>query len=107
MPYFELFNRRYNTLRLLVYDYNSTWQLCAISLVTDLRRPVFADVNMAKTILNCLLNNQTLQDLRPRVYSYARSSSFACRGSEHRKQTTQPDRVLQKLHDPTVLETQS
>jgi len=69
MPYFELFNRRYNTLRLPGYDYNSTWQLCAISLVTDLRRPVFADVNMAKTILNCLLNNQTLQDLRLRAFT--------------------------------------
>ena len=52
MPQFP-FPRRYNTLRLLGYDYNSTWQLCAISLVTELRRPLFADVNMAKSVLKC------------------------------------------------------
>jgi hypothetical protein len=50
MPQFDFpAPRRYNTLRLLGYDYNSTCELCAISLVTDLRRPLFADVNMAKS----------------------------------------------------------
>lgn len=60
---------RYNSLRLLGYDYNSTWQLCAISLVTDLRRPLFADVNMAKSVLQCLLSNQTLEHMRLRAFT--------------------------------------
>jgi REP element-mobilizing transposase RayT len=63
------FPRRYNTLRLHGYDYNSNWQLCAISLVTDLRRPLFADVNMAKSVLKCLLSNETLEHLRLRAFT--------------------------------------
>ena len=70
MPQFDFpFPRRYNTLRLLGYDYNSTWRLCAISLVTDLRRPLFADVNMAKSVLNCLLSNETLEHMRLRAFT--------------------------------------
>jgi REP element-mobilizing transposase RayT len=64
MPQFNFFNRRHNTLRLLGYDYNSISQLCAVTLVTDLRRPLFADVLLAKNILNCLINDQTLDCLR-------------------------------------------
>ena len=65
MPQFNFpIARRYNTVRLLGYDYNSTWQLCAISLVTDLRRPLFADVNLAKSILRALLSDQTLEYMR-------------------------------------------
>ena len=49
MPQFDFpFPRRYNTLRLLGYDYNSTWQLCAISLVADSRLPLFADVKICE-----------------------------------------------------------
>jgi REP element-mobilizing transposase RayT len=70
MPQFDFpFPKRYNTLRLLGYDYNSTWQLCAISLVTDLRRPLFADVNLAKAVLTCLLSEQTLQRMRVRAFT--------------------------------------
>ena len=70
MPRFDFHApRRYNTLRLLGYDYNSTWQLCAISLVTDLRRPLFADVNMAKSVLTCLLSDQTLKYMRLRGFT--------------------------------------
>jgi REP element-mobilizing transposase RayT len=70
MPQFDFpFPRRYNTLRLLGYDYNSTWRLCAISLVTDLRRPLFADVNMAKSVLKCLLSNETLEHMRLRAFT--------------------------------------
>ena len=69
MPQFDFLPRRYNTLRLLGYDYNSTWQLCAISLVTDLRRPLFADVNMAKSVLKCLLSDQTLEHMRVRAFT--------------------------------------
>jgi REP element-mobilizing transposase RayT len=70
MPQFDFpYHRRYNTLRLLGYGYNSVWQLCAISLVTDLRRPLFADINLAKSVLNCLLSEQTLQYLRLRAFT--------------------------------------
>jgi REP element-mobilizing transposase RayT len=70
MPQFDfLFPRRYNTLRLLGYEYNSIWQLCAISLVTDLRHPLFADVNMAKSVLKCLLSDETLEYMRIRAFT--------------------------------------
>ena len=70
MPRFDFpYPRRYNTLRLLGYDYNSSWQLCAITLVTDLRRPLFADVSLAKTILSCLLSDQTLEKMRVRAFT--------------------------------------
>lgn len=64
MPQFDLLSRRYNTLRLLGYDYDSNSELCAVTLVTDLRRPLFADVGLAKTVLRCLLSDQTLEYLR-------------------------------------------
>jgi REP element-mobilizing transposase RayT len=69
MPPFEGCSRRYNTLRLFGYDYNSTSKLCAISLVTDLRRPLFADVKMAKSVLECLLSDRTLNYLRLRAFT--------------------------------------
>jgi REP element-mobilizing transposase RayT len=69
MPQFDFLPRRYNTLRLLGYDYNSTWQLCAISLITDLRRPLFADIDMAKNVLKCLLSDQTLEHMRVRAFT--------------------------------------
>jgi len=53
MPPFEGFPypRRYNTLRLLGYDYNSIYDLCAITIVVSPRRPVFADMKLAKAVL--------------------------------------------------------
>jgi len=70
MPQFDFpFPRRYNSLRLLGYGYNSSWQLCAISLVTELRRPLFADINMAKSVLRCLLSSQTLEHMRLRAFT--------------------------------------
>ena len=70
MPKFtSVIPRRYNTLRLLGYEYNSSWQLCAISLVTDLRRPLFADVKLAKGILNSLLSGPTLERMRVRAFT--------------------------------------
>jgi REP element-mobilizing transposase RayT len=69
MPQFGYLDRRHNTLRLLGYDYNSTWQLYAVTLVTDLRRPLFADVHLAKSILKCLLSDQTLEYLRLRAFT--------------------------------------
>ena len=70
MPRFDFpVPSRYNTLRLLGYDYNSTWQLCAVSLVTDLRRPLFADVKLAKSTLKILLSDQTLEQMRLRAFT--------------------------------------
>jgi len=62
MPYFEDLPqaRRYNTLRLLGHNYGSTTSLYAISLATDQRRPVFADIKLAKATLKSLLSDQTL-----------------------------------------------
>lgn len=61
--------RRYNTLRLLGYDYNSIFQLCAITLVTHLRRPLFADVNLARSVLSSMLSDQTLNYMRVRAFT--------------------------------------
>ena len=70
MPQFDFcYPRRYNTLRLPGYDYDSTWRLCAISLVADLRRPVFADIKLAKSVLTILLNDRTLKYLRVRAFT--------------------------------------
>ena len=70
MPRFDFpVPSRYNTLRLLGYDYNSTWQLCAVSLVTDLRRPLFADVKLAKSTLKILLSDQTMEQMRLRAFT--------------------------------------
>src|SRR5262245_48446947 len=71
MPQFEHFPYpcRFNTLRLLGYDYNSTDQLCAMTLVTDLRRAVFADVSLAKSVLASLLSDETLADLYVRAFT--------------------------------------
>ena len=71
MPHLEQlpFPRRYNTLRLLGYDYSSIDRLCAITLVTDLRRPIFADVSIAKSVLASLLSNETLADLRVKAFT--------------------------------------
>jgi REP element-mobilizing transposase RayT len=70
MPQFDFpFPRRYNTLRLLGYDYNSMWQLCAISLITDLRRPLFADMKLSKSVLASLLSAETLKQMRLRAFT--------------------------------------
>ena len=71
MPQFEdsPYPRRYNTLRLLSYDYNSIYQLCAVTMVVNARRPVFADVQLAKAILTCLLSDKTLAKMRLRAFT--------------------------------------
>lgn len=63
------FPRRYNSLRLLGYDYRSVYKLCAITLVTDLRRPFFADMILAKNVLGSLLSDETLDCLRLRAFT--------------------------------------
>jgi len=71
MPLFSGFSypRRYNTLRLLGYGYNSVFKLCVITMVTDLRRPLFADMELAKSVLASLLSDQTLALMRVRAFS--------------------------------------
>ena len=71
MPYFDDFPYpcRYNTLRLLGYDYASTIGLCAVTLVTDCRRCVFADVQLAKAVLACLISDETLTHMRLRAFT--------------------------------------
>jgi len=71
MPYFEQlpYPRRYNSLRLLGYDYASTKKLCAITLVSDMRRPIFADMPLAKAILKSLLSAETLARMHLRAFT--------------------------------------
>jgi len=71
MPNFEHFPYpcRYNTLRLLGYDYNSIVRLCAVTLVTESRYPVFADTKLAKSILGCLISEETLAHLHLRAFT--------------------------------------
>lgn len=71
MPHFEYFPfpRRYNSLRLLGYDYHSVYQLCAVTLVTELRTPFFGDMILAKTVLGSLLSDETLDCMRLRAFT--------------------------------------
>lgn len=69
MPLFIPYDRRYNTLRLLGFDYNSTNRLCVITLVTDQRRPLFSEVKLAKMVLSCLLGDEILRYLRLRAFT--------------------------------------
>ena len=71
MPHFDRvpYPSRYNSLRLLGYDYTSTRKLCAITLVADERRPFFADMLLAKSILTTLLSPQTLAKLQLRAFT--------------------------------------
>jgi REP element-mobilizing transposase RayT len=71
MPQFDhiAYPSRYNSLRLLGYDYTSTKKLCAITLVADLRRPVFADMLLAKAVLTTLLSPATLEKMQLRAFT--------------------------------------
>ncbi len=61
--------RRHNSLRLLGYDYNSVHQLCAITLVTEFRRPLFADLVLSKAVLTSLLSDENLDCMRVRAFT--------------------------------------
>ena len=71
MPQFDqvAYPSRYNSLRLLGYDYTSTRKLCAITLVSDRRKPVFADMLLAKAILTTLLSPVTLEKIHLRAFT--------------------------------------
>jgi REP element-mobilizing transposase RayT len=61
--------RRYNSLRMLGFDYSSTSALYSITLKTDSSRPVFGDIKLAKTILAVLLDSRTLARIRVCAYT--------------------------------------
>jgi REP-associated tyrosine transposase len=71
MPHFPGFRfpRRHNSLRLLGYDYHSVYRLCAITLVTELRTPFFADMILAKAVLASFLSDETLDRMRARAFT--------------------------------------
>ena len=71
MPEFEHlpYPSRYNSLRLLNYNYASSRKLCAITLVADSRRPVFADMPLAKAILASLLSPETLAHMHLQAFT--------------------------------------
>jgi REP element-mobilizing transposase RayT len=60
--------RRYNSLRLLGFDYSST-SLYFITMNTHLNRPVFGDLNLAKTVLGDLLGPQVTNHLRVQAFT--------------------------------------
>lgn len=53
--------RRYNSLRLLGFDYSSPTASYFTTLSTDSSRPVFGDINLAKSVLAALLNQNHLR----------------------------------------------
>lgn len=71
MPHFDQlpYPSRYNSLRLLGYDYTSPRKLCGITLVSGDRRPLFADMLLAKAILASLLSPETLVNLHVRAFT--------------------------------------
>ena len=71
MPEFEHlpYPTRYNSLRLLNYNYTSSRKLCAITLVADSRRPVFADMLLAKATLASLLSPETLAHMHLQAFT--------------------------------------
>ena len=71
MPHYDSlpYPSRYNSLRLLGYDYSSTRKLCAITLVTHERTPLFADMLLAKAILVSLLSPETLANLHAPAFT--------------------------------------
>jgi len=71
MPHFDElpYPSRYNSLRLLGYDYTSIRKLCAITLVANERRPLFSDMLLAKSILASLINPETLTNLHVQAFT--------------------------------------
>ena len=86
MPNFEHFPFpcRYNSLRLLGYNYDSIFRLCAITLVTELRRPVFADMELAKRVLASLLSDETLSQMHLRAFTLMPDHLHLLAGVRHR-----------------------
>ena len=56
--------RRYNSLRLLGFDYGCTSSLYFVTIDTDGSRPVFGDIKLAKAIVAVLLDARTQARIR-------------------------------------------
>src|SRR5262245_30642028 len=61
--------RRYNSLRLLGFDYSSERAAYLITMNADDRRPVFGDIKLAKKIIETLLDDTTSRRLRTLAYT--------------------------------------
>ena len=61
--------RRYNSLRLLGFDYANVDSLYFVTVDTDSSRPVFGDVTLAKAILTSLLSDQTQTNIRVQAFT--------------------------------------
>jgi len=61
--------RRYNSLRLLGFDYGSTSALYFVTIDTESSRPIFGDIKLAKAILAALLHGQTEARIRAQAYT--------------------------------------
>jgi len=87
MPHFDQlpYPSRYNSLRLLGYDYTSTRKLCAITLVADERRSLFSDMLLAKSVLVSLLSPETLASLHVRAFTLMPDHLHLIAGARHSK----------------------
>jgi REP element-mobilizing transposase RayT len=61
--------RRYNSLRLLGFDYGNIDSLYLLTLDTDSSRPIFGDIMLAKAVLTSLLSNQTQANIRVQAFT--------------------------------------
>jgi REP element-mobilizing transposase RayT len=61
--------RRYNSLRLLGFDYANTTALFFITMLAENGRPIFADFTLAKSILATLLDPRTTARIRIHAYT--------------------------------------
>jgi REP element-mobilizing transposase RayT len=87
MPHFDElpYPSRYNSLRLLGYDYTSIRKLCAITVVADERRPLFSDMLLAKSILASLLSPETLAGLHLQAFTLMPDHIHLIGGARHSK----------------------
>jgi REP element-mobilizing transposase RayT len=61
--------RRYNSLRLLGFDYADASALFFVTVDTDLLRPAFGDITLVKSVLAALLHSQTEARIRIQAYT--------------------------------------
>ena len=61
--------RRYNSLRLLGFDYRSTTDLYFVTVDADSLRPLFGDIQLAKSVLSALLHETTQARIRLQAYT--------------------------------------
>jgi REP element-mobilizing transposase RayT len=87
MPHFDElpYPSRYNSLRLLGYDYTSIRKLYAITVVADERRPLFSDMLLAKSILASLLSLETLAGLHLQAFTLMPDHIHLIGGARHSK----------------------